>query len=45
MYRWLRQRFPKRVVDSTFAVWYAVLIVLAIYFSDRPAGSFFYLHG
>ncbi|MGQ0700492.1 MAG: hypothetical protein ACT4PZ_19910 [Panacagrimonas sp.] len=45
MYCWLLRRLPKILVDTAFVLWYAALIVLVVYFSDRPGASFLYLHG
>lgn len=44
MHAWLRARFPAIIADILLSLWYALLLLLVLYFWDRPTSAFLYLH-
>jgi len=44
VYSWLCSRLPASLVNLTYRLWYAGLILLLVYFWERPAAAFLYLH-
>lgn len=45
MYAWWRARLPARLVDTGYALWYALLLTLVLYSLDRMVVDIYYLHG
>ena len=44
MYGFLTSRFPRTIVNGVYAVWYAVLMIAILYWSDHSSVAFYYLH-
>ena len=45
MYSWLCKWLPRYVVNTGYALWYALLIVMIVYFSGTIQTQLVYLHG
>lgn len=45
MYAWLCKRFPRPLVHTGYCLWYAFLIVMAVYHAGLPQAQLVYLHG